>query len=436
MKKKPLLLAHETAGKLKTYRNNIFKELNQNFRELKKWELKIQSRRLEEELHTKQESSQRSRSILYACLGLGFAKCLNIKEVYLSDNGIVTFNLPSTESNKSTQLTRSTNPKFIELINSLSSQIWNAEAPQLENLLLWKTKADVVQKIIDYGYKNLISQTTSCVDTQFNSYEKPFCGECSQCFERRFAVELYSIDEKEKYKFDIFQDSLDKSLVAKTHYENFFRRADFFRDNNKNLIAIYKRFPQITEYCPLDSNEQEFLQQVTNLYVQHAHELQKVLGSKGDLIINRNIEPNSLLDIEYRKRLYIENREDYLPMNNNADFIQSEKPFILFTQGKVLYVRKGEVKISTKQFETVHTLFQTPQEYLSYSVLLDGKHSESNNDAYSSAMQTQKREINREIKKTSQSQCFELIKNFSAFKNKAKWGYKIDEWFFVRIQPK
>ncbi|MFN5540022.1 MAG: hypothetical protein ACK481_08210 [Candidatus Melainabacteria bacterium] len=454
-KKKPLLLAHETAGKLKTYRNNIFRELNQNFNELKKWELKIQSKRLEEEPKGKQESSQRSRSILYACLGLGFAKCLNIKEVYLSDNGIVTFNLPSTESNKSTQLTRSTNPKLIELINSLSTQMWKDKAPQLENLLLWKTKADVVQKIIDYGYKKLVSQTTSCVDTQFNSYEKPFCGECSQCFERRFAVELCSIDEIKKYKFDIFKDSLDRSMVAKTHYENFFRRADFFIENQKNLIAIYKQFPQISDYCASGGNEQEFLQRVTNLYIQHAQELQKVLGSKGNLIIDRNFASNSLLDIEYRKRLYIENREEYVSMNNNAEVVQSEKPFKLIVPSipnvkrtrtmpftlniaktnQTLFLKREIIPLSETNVNILYKLFLSPTNAISYSTLKYGKHDELNNDEASTAIAQNKKQINKNIQDTSKKVRYTLPPKFTSMDNQQGFGYRINKDFYHRTRP-
>jgi hypothetical protein len=380
---------------------------------------------------------------------------LNIKEVYLSDNGIVTFNLPSTESNKSTQLTRSTNPKLIELINSLSTQMWKDKAPQLENLLLWKTKADVVQKIIDYGYKKLVSQTTSCVDTQFNSYEKPFCGECSQCFERRFAVELCSIDEIKKYKFDIFKDSLDRSMVAKTHYENFFRRADFFIENQKNLIAIYKQFPQISDYCASGGNEQEFLQRVTNLYIQHAQELQKVLGSKGNLIIDRNFASNSLLDIEYRKRLYIENREEYVSMNNNAEVVQSEKPFKLIVPSipnvkrtrtmpftlniaktnQTLFLKREIIPLSETNVNILYKLFLSPTNAISYSTLKYGKHDELNNDEASTAIAQNKKQINKNIQDTSKKVRYTLPPKFTSMDNQQGFGYRINKDFYHRTRP-
>ena len=120
-----------------------------------------------------------------------------MKDVYLSDNGIVSFNLPFTGQNQGTLNTRSTNPKLIYYINQLSLLLWEKEAPQIENLLLWHTKADVVKGLQKYNKAKLLSDTVSCVDTINSGNVEKFCGICSQCIDRRFAIEYADISEDE-----------------------------------------------------------------------------------------------------------------------------------------------------------------------------------------------------------------------------------------------
>lgn len=437
--RKPLLISHKTTGKISSYRDRLCNLLNQSYENLIKWEMTINLKRKSNADRTK-EYTQRSRSILYACLGIGFAKCLNIQDVYLSDNGIISLNLPCTESNKGTQLTRSSNPKLLEYINELSADIWDEGAPNIENLLLDKTKAEVIQQIVDFGHSDLITETSSCVDTKGMSKSAPFCGECSQCFERRFAVEYLRIpkhlEPRSKYRFDILTDSLDGHPIAKTHYENFFRRARFFIEHKNDDETVYKRYPEIMEYCPIDQSKQGFLRKAAALYSRQAEELNSVTGTLMNKMRKKDIQENSLLDIEYRYYLALNEQALTSDRDNEHDFMPQDKLFALFVNGKSLYLRDCEIDLSEKQFDITHSLFLTPHEYISYSQLLEGENKPENNAYASSAMQAHKRTIRKNIIRASKRKAVQLVDSFTPMKSKAKFGYRIDEWFYKQIQPK
>jgi hypothetical protein len=202
-------------------------------------------------------------------------------------------------------------------------------------------------------------------------------------------------------------------------------------------------------------NEQEFLQRVTNLYIQHAQELQKVLGSKGNLIIDRNFASNSLLDIEYRKRLYIENREEYVSMNNNAEVVQSEKPFKLIVPSipnvkrtrtmpftlniaktnQTLFLKREIIPLSETNVNILYKLFLSPTNAISYSTLKYGKHDELNNDEASTAIAQNKKQINKNIQDTSKKVRYTLPPKFTSMDNQQGFGYRINKDFYHRTRP-
>jgi hypothetical protein len=59
---------------------------------------------------------------------------------------------------------------------------------RVESPFAWHTKTDVVAKLKDAGHLDLIRHSVSCTRTRATTAEKPHCGLCSQCIDRRFAV--------------------------------------------------------------------------------------------------------------------------------------------------------------------------------------------------------------------------------------------------------
>ena len=93
------------------------------------------------------EYSQRSRSFLFTSLGVAAATILNISNIRLCDNGIVSINLPQSGYGYSTLLSRSTHPRFLEKIQSLMQLVTDNSSLSIINTLIFKTKKEVMELI-------------------------------------------------------------------------------------------------------------------------------------------------------------------------------------------------------------------------------------------------------------------------------------------------
>src|SRR6185312_1908698 len=71
------------------------------------------------------DTSQRSRSFLFASLGVAFAAVLRIPRVELPDNGIVSINIPINDQLTGALASRSTHPRFLALFNELATTVFD-----------------------------------------------------------------------------------------------------------------------------------------------------------------------------------------------------------------------------------------------------------------------------------------------------------------------
>ena len=159
------------------------------------------------------ERTRRSRAFLYGSLALAAAHRMGAAAVFLSDNGVVSLNLPINRQLVGSRASRSTHPRFIALLNTLAAEALG-QAPEVRNPLWDRTRRQVVERIAAAGQPDLIGATLSCVNSQRRSRTRPHCGYCSQCIDRRFATvgtELEEYDPPERYGVDVFLDELPES---------------------------------------------------------------------------------------------------------------------------------------------------------------------------------------------------------------------------------
>ena len=83
--------------------------------------------------------------------------------------------------------TRTTHPRVLACMRRFFSLITGTSF-KVDNGFLWKTKGDVVGDIVKLGHGAMLDSSTSCTHTRKYRTDKPHCGECSQCIDRRFAV--------------------------------------------------------------------------------------------------------------------------------------------------------------------------------------------------------------------------------------------------------
>jgi 7-cyano-7-deazaguanine synthase in queuosine biosynthesis len=153
------------------------------------------------------EFTQRSRSFLFATLGLVVANLFGRNAIQFCENGVVSVNLPVSSHVLGTRATRTTHPRVLAELSRLFSVVL-ADPVTVENPYFWKTKTDLVRSIADHGCADLIAETLSCTRVREATRRKRHCGVCSQCIDRRFGVlgaDLGEYEPTDAYVIDLFR---------------------------------------------------------------------------------------------------------------------------------------------------------------------------------------------------------------------------------------
>lgn len=436
-KRKPLLLSHHSIWKLSKYRDNLKTLLNDEYNtNLHKLEVKLTNHKskIDDNKPKEKEYTQRSRSVVYACLGSAYAKCLNVQDVYLSDNGIVTFNLPHSAQNVGTLNTRSTNPKLISYVNRLNKLIWKEDPPQIENKLLWFTKADVIKGLKDLNKSKLLPYSTSCASTRNTSNANPFCGICSQCVDRRFAVDWVQIsnddEPREHYKENIFTDNLYKDDAAntriknigKTHAENYYRKAEEIH-KIKDTSDFWIKYPMVSDFMPDGEELENFIQQTFNLHKRFARQSHEVIQSYWTDYKAGKFHENSLVSMAFR--------ESKVPATIN-DYVIPPKQVILNIRKRAFYFKTILIDLTKFEFDFLLMLSKEPDATIAYDELM--KEDFDRLKGNSTPAYTHRKNINNKIKRACQNNNIEISNKFSLIKTIKDCGYRISDKFINEIE--
>jgi len=155
-----------------------------------------------------QEYTQRSRSFLYLSLAAAVAHQLGKREVSVYENGIVSINLPISAETVGARLTRTTHPEFVRRMRLFLEALLDTPV-QIRTPFAWLTKKDVAVLLADAGSADLIAGTTSCGRTFMKTKIEPQCGVCSQCLDRRVALEAARLqDHDTNYRYDMYTSPL------------------------------------------------------------------------------------------------------------------------------------------------------------------------------------------------------------------------------------
>jgi 7-cyano-7-deazaguanine synthase in queuosine biosynthesis len=133
------------------------------------------------------EGTQRTRSFLFAAIAATLANSLQIDRVRFYENGVVSLNLPPAGQVVGARATRTTHPRVLKGYEALLGRVLGRPFT-VENPFLWHTKTKVVKGIAEAGCGSLIRHSTSCARVRRTTRDRPHCGVCSQCIDRRFAI--------------------------------------------------------------------------------------------------------------------------------------------------------------------------------------------------------------------------------------------------------
>ena len=133
------------------------------------------------------EFSQRTRSFLFACLGLVIARMSGKDRFSFYENGIVSINPPMAGDVIGGRQRAPPIPRCcaIEDVVLHAARPFNLDPVPL---FKWLTKKEVTLKIHEAALADLLAMTNSCTRPLMSDKKTKHCGVCSQCIDRRFAI--------------------------------------------------------------------------------------------------------------------------------------------------------------------------------------------------------------------------------------------------------
>ncbi len=223
------------------------------------------------------EYTQRSRSFLYACLGMTIARMYGLDELRFYENGTVSLNLPISRQVVGAKATRTTHPRVLAGFRHLFSLV--AGQPfKVTNEFMWKTKGEVVDLIVQAGCGGMIEWSSSCTHVWELSNAKPHCGTCSQCIDRRFAVlaaDAGAYERADTYGVDLLVDPRDEG-ESRTMLASYVETAQLVAGMSE--MEFFGQFGEVARVVrQLDGTADENARRVYELYRRHAHEVIKVI---------------------------------------------------------------------------------------------------------------------------------------------------------------
>ena len=218
-KKKVVLVSHQSSTLITSKQNALVGELRSRTQNNQLYVPVTINKGQEEAL----EFTQRTRSFLFATLGIIVARMFGKNELNFFENGIISLNFPISEHVIGARASRTTHPRVLADFSRFFSQLLS-EKIVIRNPFIWKTKSEVVQILADRGCADLIAKTLSCTRVRETTRLSCQCGTCSQCVDRRFAIlaaDLAEYEPADNYAIDLFREHARPCLtmVESTWFE-------------------------------------------------------------------------------------------------------------------------------------------------------------------------------------------------------------------------
>lgn len=246
-----LLVSHRPAPKVMPRQDRLAAYLMNRFPNRLK-HVKVDAHRIATQAR---DTTQRSRTLLFAALGQAVAQSFGAGKVSFYENGIVSQNFPISSQVVGTMATRTTHPLALHKLNVLLALL-RPEAPPIRNGYAWLTKTEVVQRIAQHGAADQIRKAVSCTSIIDQTTIHPHCGICSQCLDRRFGILAAGLgheDPADGYKCDVLLGPREGrgATMAVEWTRHALRMSkmtqmDLFRHFGLELSAIFAGHPELS----------------------------------------------------------------------------------------------------------------------------------------------------------------------------------------------
>ena len=227
---------------------------------------------------TVREFTQRTRSFLFACLGLVIARMSGKDSFSFYENGVVSINPPLAGDVVGGRATRTTHPKVLRGLEALFSTLLNRSI-QIWTPFQWLTKKEVTLKIRDAGMADMLAMTNSCSRPRIWTEKQKHCGVCSQCIDRRFGVLAAGMGEHEpaeNYMRDLLlaDRSADDEMRMALSYVSFFQRVG--ATSKKRFLVDFPEVVSALDKFP-DTAPDEVGNRLYDLFQRHAQAVEAVI---------------------------------------------------------------------------------------------------------------------------------------------------------------
>jgi 7-cyano-7-deazaguanine synthase in queuosine biosynthesis len=144
------------------------------------------------------EASRRCRSFLFMAMALATAEAVEVDEVYMPENGVLTTGLPLVASRAGSMSTHSTHPGALKLMNTIAERA--GLRGHLLNPFVYQTKSELIRDILAPNLT--ISQIHSTVSCWAVGRANRQCGGCVPCLLRQIGMAWAELP-REAYMMDL-----------------------------------------------------------------------------------------------------------------------------------------------------------------------------------------------------------------------------------------
>jgi hypothetical protein len=224
-----------------------------------------------------QESTQRTRSFLFAAIGTTVAEGVKAEGVRFFENGVVSLNLPVADEVIRSRASRTTHPVSLELFTEFFSLL-TERSLVFDNPYIHMTKTEVVSVLDKFGAAELIGHSCSCSHPMFKSKSQLHCGTCSQCIDRRIAVlaaDLAGYDSADDYEVNVFTGPR-KQGYEKNMAVNYARHAvELSKMSDTAMLARFNM--EIARAVRPEPKPSKAAESFINMFRRHGEVVTKVL---------------------------------------------------------------------------------------------------------------------------------------------------------------
>ncbi|MEL7469613.1 MAG: 7-cyano-7-deazaguanine synthase [Pseudomonadota bacterium] len=255
------------------------------------------------------EETHRSRSFLFAALGVATARCFGLDRIHFFENGVVSMNLPLGSHVVGARATRSTHPQTLAGFSKFFTALLGSPM-SVDNPFFWKTKAEVIDVLRQHEAQGMIRHTFSCAHVREITRQHTHCGRCSQCVDRRLsmlAAGLAHEDPVVDYKTDLLAepitDTQDRELALA-----YVRAARRYRELDERSFLV--NFPEVTRAMDaLGQDRKAGLQRLLALHNRHGTGISEIV----DGMLADRLAPKGTATLEDDTLLTLIGQERFAP---------------------------------------------------------------------------------------------------------------------------